>query len=233
LKPRILFLIPARKGSKGLPQKNIMSFGGSTLIERAVNQAKSCAKVNDVICVSTNDDVAIEIVKKMGIDIPFKRPARLAADETSMEDVIRHALQFYTNFGEQFDCVVLLQPTSPLRDIKEIKSVINRFDGSQEMIVTVNKSKENPYFNLFEETKDGKLIKSKSSDYKTRQEVPRCFVLNGAVYLISTTTLNQKSISDIKFLDKVEMPLERSIDIDTKSDWDLALYYLKKLNENN
>lgn len=233
MKPRILFLIPARKGSKGLPQKNIMSFGGSTLIERAVNQAKSCAKVNDVICFSTNDDVAIEIIKKMGIDVPFKRPARLASDETSMEEVIRHALQFYTHFGEQFDCVVLLQPTSPLRDIKDIKAVINRFDGSQEMIVTANKSKENPYFNLFEETKDGKLIKSKSGYYKTRQEVPRCFALNGAVYLISRATLDQKAMKDITYLEKIEMPVERSIDIDTKFDWDLALYYFEKFNENN
>lgn len=233
MKLKILFLIPARKGSKGLPKKNIMPFGDTTLIERAINQAKSCAHINDEICLSTNDEIAIEIVRKMGINVPFKRPDRLASDKSSMEEVIQHALQFYAHLGKNFDCVVLLQPTSPLREINDIKAVINRFDGSQEMIVTVNKSKENPYFNLFEETKDGKLIKSKSSDYKTRQEVPRCFVLNGAVYLISTTTLNQKSISDIKFLDKVEMPLERSIDIDTKSDWDLALYYLKKLNENS
>ena len=231
--PRILFLIPARKGSKGLPKKNIMPFGETTLIERAVNQAKSCAKANDVICLSTNDEVAIEIVEKMGVDVPFKRPEELATDKSSMEEVIRHALQFYAHLGENFDCVVLLQPTSPLRDINDINAVISCFDGNQEMIVTVKKSKENPYFNLFEETILGKLIKSKNGDYKTRQQLPKCYVLNGAVYLISTNTLKQKSMSDIKFLDKVEMPAERSIDIDTKSDWDFALYYLKKLNENS
>ena len=226
-------MIPARKGSKGLPKKNTMSFGDATLIERAVNQAKSCAKVNDVICLSSNDEVAIKIVEKMGIDVPFKRPEEFASDKSSMEEVIRHALQFYANLGENFDCVVLLQPTSPLRNINDMNAVINCFDGNQEMIVTVNKSKENPYFNLFEETTSGKLIKSKDGDYKTRQELPKCYVLNGAVYLISTNILKQKSMRDIKFLDKVEMPVERSIDIDTKSDWDFALYYLNKLNENS
>lgn len=231
--PKILFLIPARKGSKGLPKKNIKPFGDATLIERAINQAKSCAKENDVICLSTNDEVAIEIVEKMGIDVPFKRPEELASDNSSMEEVIRHALQFYAHLGKNFDCVVLLQPTSPLRNINDIKAVINRFDGNQEMIVTVNESKENPYFNLFEETISGKLIKSKSGYYKTRQEVPRCFALNGAVYLISRATLDQKAMKDITCLEKIEMPVERSIDIDTKFDWDLALYYLEKFYENN
>lgn len=230
MKPKILFLIPARKGSKGLPLKNILPFGDSTLIEKAILQAKSCAKTNDVICLSSNDDNAIEIVKGMGLEVPFKRPESLASDKSSMEDVIRHALAFYHHLGKQFDCVVLLQPTSPLRNVNDIKAVIGQFDGNQEMIVTVNKSKANPYFNLYEQTKEGQLIKSKSGKFTSRQALPECYVLNGAVYLISISTLNQKAMSEITLLEKVEMPMERSIDIDTKHDWDLALYYQENQN---
>ena len=229
----ILYLIPARKGSKGVPSKNTIPFGNSNLITLALNQAKMCANGNDIICLSSNDTAAISIAEDMGLEVPFIRPENLATDSAGMNDVIDHALNFYSNKGIKFECIVLLQPTSPLRKKEDILAVISKYDGSQEMIVTVNESKQNPYFNLFEEDKNGFLIKSKVGDFKTRQSLPACYTLNGAVYLIPVNVFLQKGMSNIKFIDKVIMPPQRSIDIDTKDDWDLAEYYFKKLNENN
>lgn len=233
MRPRILFIIPARKGSKGLPNKNIKPFGKTTLIELAIDNARQCARKDDIICLSTNDELAIDLAERRGIMVPFVRPDNLADDTTSMEKVIRHAMNYYYKKGEVFDCIVLLQPTSPLRSSRDIDAVIELYDGTQEMIVTVNKAKENPYFNIYEESDKGKLIKSKSGKFTNRQSLPNCFTLNGAVYLLPITTLEKKSIHQISMLDKVEIPVTRSIDIDTQDDWDLALYYFNKINEDS
>ena len=112
-----------------------------------------CANEDDIICLSSNDSTAIAIAKNMGLEVPFIRPENLATDTAGMNDVIDHALNFYSNKGIEFESIVLLQPTSPLRNKEDILSVINKYDGSQEMIVTVNESKQNPYFNLLKKVK--------------------------------------------------------------------------------
>lgn len=221
----ILYLIPARKGSKGLPNKNNLNFDGKTLVEIALNHAASCSKSDDIICLSTNDDEVIFKAKENGVNVYFKRPDSISGDKTVMEDVIFHALSYFEKNGKYFDLVILLQPTSPLRQAKDILNVIELYDGSQEMIVTVYRARENPYFNLYKKTENGILEKFIKNDFEIRQQTPELYVLNGAVYLYNVRALKVKGIKGLLPSGMIKMPFSRSIDIDSQEDWDLATHF--------
>jgi N-acylneuraminate cytidylyltransferase len=231
-----LFLIPARAGSKGLPNKNKKLLNGKPLICYTIEFALLNAKSNDVICITTDDAEIIEIVKtKYNLEVPFVRPSKLSDDKANTFDVIIHALDFYENNNISFNKILLLQPTSPLRIQKDFE-IINQIYGETQadMVVTVKKSKENPYFTLFEENNEGNLIKIKSnSEYTNRQDCPSVYVYNGSMYLVNTKIFLQLLNFNFVNIKKYEMPDSRSIDIDTQADWILAEYYLNIMNENS
>ena len=220
----ILYLIPARAGSKGLPGKNIKLLNGKHLISYSIDFALANAKQSDEICISSDDEEVINIAKKQGVGVPFKRPAHLASDVSSTDDVLIHALDYYKNKGKKFDTIMLLQPTSPFRINVDFENVINEYDEFCDMVVTVKEAKENPYFTLFEDKGNGYLIKSKSSDFCRRQDCPKVYAYNGSIYLIRVSSLQKSKIHEFKKIRKVVMPQERSIDIDTMEDWILAEY---------
>src|SRR5215469_16971392 len=116
---RILMIITARAGSKGLPGKNTKMLGGKPLVAYTIEFAQKVKTDNDVICVSTNDDTVIEVAKSYGLDVPFKRPEELASDTAGSYDVILHALNHFEAKGQFFDAVLLLQPTSPFRVVED------------------------------------------------------------------------------------------------------------------
>lgn len=224
---RILYLIPARAGSKGVPKKNIKLLGSKPLIAYSVEFALSNLTVEDELCISTDDDEVIEIVENMGVKVPFKRPADLADDTASSYDVILHALKFYEEKGQVFDVILLLQPTSPIRTKEDFSKLIESYSCDIDMVVSVKQSKENPYFNLFEESSDGLLKKSKEGNYVRRQDCPKVYAFNGSMYLINTASVKKSSLSEFTKIKKVTMPEERSVDIDTFADWNLVEFYLK------
>ncbi|WP_295795865.1 acylneuraminate cytidylyltransferase family protein [Mucilaginibacter sp.] len=229
---KILYLIPARGGSKGLPGKNILDLGGKPLIAYSIDIAKQVLAEGDEICVSTDDDDIIQKVKSLGIEPPFIRPAELAADTSGTHEVILHALNFYEQErGTVFDVVMLLQPTSPFRTLRHITDVIELMGAhpDAEMVVSVRESKDNPYFNLFEETDNGYLKKSKAGNYTRRQDCPKVFAYNGSVYLIKVAAVKEKPLHSLEKIIKYRMDDPYNLDIDTWQDWNIAEQVIRKI----
>jgi len=223
-----IIIIPARKGSKGLPNKNIKKLNGKPLVSYSIEYAQKIKKSSDIICVSSDDERVEKIVKKYPMVEFLIRPKTLAKDNTSMESVIKHLIDQYEKKNLFFDSIVLLQPTSPIRKIKDFKLISKKFNNKVDMVVSVKKANENPYYSLFEENKDGYLVKSKSSKITRRQDAPDVYCLNGSFFMININSLKKESIFNFSKILKVEMPIERSIDIDTKYDLD----YLNFLIDN-
>ena len=225
---KILYLIPARAGSKGLPGKNVKILGDKPLIAHTIDFALKNIKEEDELCISSNDAEVLDIAKSLRIDVPFVRPEELASDTANSYDVIMHAIKYYEDNNKCFDLVLLLQPTSPFRSQDDFDTLIQSYDDEVEMVVSVKKAKENPYFTLFEENESGFLDKSKKGDFQRRQDCPDVFAFNGSMYLLKVSALKNRSINEFKKIKKIVMPEERSIDIDTMADWILAEFYLNK-----
>lgn len=220
---KTLWLIPARGGSKGIPDKNLKPFCGESLVSRAVKQALECAQEDDVVFVSTDSHQIRNEAEKAGVEIPFMRPDELASDNAGTYPVILHVLEEFKKRGNEFDRVILLQPTSPFRTVEDIRNAARLWSPLSDMVVSVVDSKANPYFNLFETDKDGYLIHSKGNgEYARRQDVPKVWEYNGAVYVMTVKSLFNSPMSQFKKILPYEMPSSRSIDLDTPEDWQIA-----------
>lgn len=228
---KILYIIPARAGSKGLPHKNYKLLNNKPLIEYSVDFALENMTADDELCVSTNDHGIIEILEKRGIAVPFVRPEELSNDTAGSYEVLLHAVNYYKKQGKEFDALLLLQPTSPIRAREDFVNVMKAFDGDCDMVVTVKESKESPYFNLFEENTNGFLEKSKQGSFAGRQLAPVVYAYNGSIYLISIRSLQKSKLSEFEKIKKVIMPPERSVDIDTMADWLVAEYYMNEISK--
>ncbi len=221
-----IFIIPARKGSKGMPNKNVRSLFGRPLISYSIEYAISVSTPKDIICV-TSDDERIEKITNKYNQVQFiKRPKVLAKDKSSMESVINHVVKLYEKNRISFESIVLLQPTSPIRKASDFSKIKKKFKNTVDMVVSVKKAKENPYYLLYEEDKNGYLYKSKVSKTIRRQDAPIVYCLNGSFFMIRTNSLKKKSILDFSKILKVEMPPERSIDIDNESDWNYLSFLI-------
>ena len=215
----LLYLIPARGGSKGIPHKNIKLLCGKPLITYSIDVARQLTDDQN-ICVSTDDEKIIQTVTDYGLAVPFKRPVCLATDSASTYDVLLHAIKFYENLGKQYDGIVLLQPTSPLRTAQQIEQAIQLYDDSIDAVVSVCESPQNPYYNLFEEGEEGYLYISKGNGkIKRRQEAPPVWMFNGAIYIFNISSLKKGYFNTFNRIKKYIMPLEVSIDLDTMTDW--------------
>ena len=218
---KYLVVIPARGGSKGVLKKNIKELDGKPLIQYTLEAARSVFN-NDEICVSTDSLEIKNVVEDIGLKVPFLRPKSLATDNSSTYDVLLHALDYYNNLGYFPSIIVLLQVTSPFRTGKHIKEALALYKNNLDMVVSVKETQSNPYYVLFEETKDGWLKKSKSSNFTRRQDCPKVWEYNGAIYVINTKTLIEKPLYLFEKVKKYEMDEESSLDIDTPLDWKIA-----------
>jgi CMP-N,N'-diacetyllegionaminic acid synthase len=226
-----LIVIPARGGSKGVPGKNIKPLNGKPLIYHTIEAARVAYNDNQ-ICVSTDDLEIKEVVEKAGLHVPFLRPSKLANDHAGMREVLLHALAYYEDRGYNADVIILLQPTSPFRKAKDIQSAIALFDQECDMVVSVKETKSNPYYVLKEEDNEGWLKSSKQGDFARRQDCPKVYELNGALYIIDVKALKIKEISKFTKVRKYIMSELNSIDIDTEHDWAMAeFFYEKYINE--
>lgn len=217
-----LFVIPARGGSKGIPGKNIKPLGGKPLIAYSVEVARQLAPDCD-ICVSTDDQAIADVVREMGLEVPFMRPDYLATDHCGTYEVLLHAVQFYENLGRNYDTLVLLQPTSPLRTALDVRRCLEAYSPDVDMVVTVVEAASNPYYNCYETDAEGFLHISKGDgSYVRRQDAPKAWEYNGAVYVINIDRLKQMPLSRFPRRRMVEMERSRSIDLDTPLDWLVA-----------
>lgn len=226
---KALYLIPARGGSKGLPGKNIRPLGGIPLIAHSIGQAVAAAPASDDVVVSTDSEEIAAIAREAGANVPFMRPAELATDTAGSREVILHAVDFLKEKGKEYDTVVLLQPTSPLRDPEDIRRGVNLFrERRPGMVVSAAPARTNPYYNAFECDADGFLKISKGDGLVTRrQDAPEVWEFDGSIYVIDTEALrNSPSIAQIPKI--LPLPLKtKGVDIDSELDFIIAEKLLK------
>ena len=225
---KTLYVIPARGGSKGIPHKNIRPLGGLPLIGYSINVARCFADDAD-ICVSTDDQEIAAVAEGMGLHVPFMRPDYLATDTCGTYEVLLHAVDFYHQKGIDYDRMVLLQPTSPFRTKEDVEKALALYREDIDMVVTVKEAASNPYYNCYEPDENGFLSISKGDGkYTRRQDAPKVWEYNGAVYVINIESLKKMPLN--KFTRRVmcEMSLHNSIDLDTEFDWTVAEMMLEK-----
>lgn len=217
-----LFVIPARGGSKGIPGKNIKPLCGKPLIAYSVEVARQLADDRD-ICVTTDDEAIADVVRNLGLEVPFMRPAYLATDGCGTYEVLLHAVKYYEDLGRDYDTLVLLQPTSPMRTADDVRAAIKAYSPDIDMVVTVTEASSNPYYNCYETDAEGFLHISKGDgSFVRRQDAPKAWEYNGAVYVINIDSLKRMPLSKLSRRKMVEMSRERSVDLDTPLDWLVA-----------
>lgn len=219
---KILTIIPARGGSKGIPRKNIKSFDGRPLIYYTIDCARAICP-NENICVSTDDDEIIQVVEDYGLDVPFKRPSELATDTAGTYEVLLHALDFFEKQGRQYDVVVLLQNTSPFRKAEQVKEALALYREDVDMVVSVKECAANPYYCVFEENQEGflKICKGDGNIFR-RQDAPKVYEYNGAIYVMNAEVLKTTHMHKMQKRVKYVMDDLSSFDLDTMWDWKMA-----------
>ncbi len=220
---RILAIIPARGGSKGLPGKNLRPLGGRPLIAWTVEAGRQSRYVSELI-VSTDCPKIADEAAAAGARVPFIRPAGLAGDTAQIMDAVIHAIERLQEDGQTFDLVLLLQPTSPLRSSEDIDKAIELFFARQaEAVVSVCENDHHPWWsNTLPENGNMVGFLRPEALNTNRQDLPSYYRLNGAIYLADIGALkNHQSFYGPGTFAYV-MPRERSVDIDSALDFHLA-----------
>lgn len=216
-----LVVIPARGGSKGLPGKNIKRLNNKPLIHYTIEAAREVFDDPSII-ISTDDPQIKESAEQTGIKVPFLRPEHLATDTAATADVLLHALEFVEKNNYFPKILILLQPTSPLRNSRHIKEAMKLYKTGVDMVVSVKETKSNPYYVLFEENSNGFLEKCKNANFLRRQDCPKVWEYNGAIYIINVAQLKEKKSLQFEKVIKYVMDEKSSQDIDTPFDWKIV-----------
>lgn len=214
---RVLALIPARGGSKGLPGKNILSVAGRPLLAWSVDAARASRCVDRVV-LSSDDNAIMAAARACGCDVPFVRPAALASDTATTIDVVMHALDALPGY----ELIVLLQPTSPQRTANDIDSACERLAASgAPACVSVCLVDQSPYWMYRLGEGQGLVpVIEPPPGVTRRQDLPPVYALNGAVYVADAAWLRQTRAFVTRETVAHVMPAERSIDIDTIADFE-------------
>ena len=222
-----LVIIPARKGSKAIKNKNKININGKKLIEYTFH-AVTKSNLNAEICLTTDDNEIIKIAKKYKIYSPFIRPKKISTDKATLNQVITHTLSWYKKFKNFTpDYVILLQPTSPGREIRDIKDSINLFKKSNKnSLISVSPPSNHPCEIIVK--KNNKNIFLLKRPKKTqRQSYPEAYFIDGSIYIFKTNFfLNKNKIYDensILYLSKSK----NLVDIDNKKDLSYFIYLNK------
>ncbi len=226
---RVLSIIPARGGSKGIPRKNIVNLSGEPLIAWTINESLKSKYISKTI-VSSDDNEILHISKKYGADT-IKRPADLSNDFSTSESVATHVLKDLSSHNEEFDVLVLLQPTSPLRTFSDIDKALDiLFNNDKATAVISGYNLDNKFLKAFSMNSSGMLSDDINKDYTfvRRQDLPKMFMPNGAIYIANIESfINEGGFYTNNTL-PYEMSKENSLDIDTFTDLSLANMILNK-----
>ena len=224
---KLLGVIPARGGSKGLPGKNIRSFAGLPLIAHTILFARMCPEIQRFV-VSTDSTEIAEIAKEYSADVPFIRPAELAQDATGIWPVVRHALLSVEKlYDETYDSVLLLDPTSPAREPEDISGAIAKLENCPEAdgIIGVSKPDFNPIWNCMVESSGWmKQLVEDGRNYESRQEVPTVYRVNGSLYIWRSEFMHREEFS-WRVTDRhlmFEIPEFRAMSFDTLQEFQRA-----------
>jgi len=213
----VLAVIPARSGSKRIPRKNLKSLRDKPLIAHTIDQAEAATNVTRAV-VSSEDEEIRSVGEAHGGDVPFERPSELATDDVTNVDVVDHALDWATTNDRDYDYVCLLQVTSPFRSPDDIDRALERLDSSDaETVVTVSEFETPPFWYL-EPYFGEEYLWSKTQT----QTVPTLHHPNGAVFAATTAAFRREQSFYTDRTLGVEMPQNRSIDIDEPIDLQIA-----------
>lgn len=225
----IVALICARGGSKGLKNKNLLKINNKSLIERAINQAKSIKEISRVFVSTDSKKIANEAIK-FDAEVPFIRPKYLARDNTSEIKVWKHAVNFFKKRTKlNVDFLVIIPTTAPLRKTNQIKQCIQKAKKENlDILFTATKSNRNPFFNIVKihKKKVSLVCKSKKMVYR-RQDAPKCYDLTTICYVVKVKFLLRCSNLFEGKGNIIEIPKKNSIDIDDKIDFKIAKFFLK------
>ena len=223
---KILAVITARGGSKRLPNKNVLDLAGKPLVAWTIGEANK-SKYIDKIIVSTDNENIAKVSKQYGAEVPFTRPTELSNDTANSISVIKHSIEFFNN---EYDYVILLQPTSPLRSVDDIDKSIELLNDKVKAVVSVTEVDHSPLWSntLPEDFSMKDFIRDDVKNLRS-QDLPTYYRLNGAIY-----------ISDIDYLYEVNgfigdntnahvMEQKKSIDIDTELDFRFAEILVDRL----
>jgi len=228
---KIICFIFARGNSSGLKNKNLLKFNNMSLIEHTIKQAQKIKRI-DKIYISTDSQKIINNIKKTGIEIPFKRPKKLATNRSPEILSWKHAINHLKNKMDiKPDYIISLPVTSPLRSASDIQKCIDLASKKTfDFIFTVNKSNRNPYFNMIKINKKNNNVSivCKIKKIFRRQDAPECFDMNNACFVFKPNyVLKNKNLLKGK-VGTIVMPKHRSLDIDNKYDYNLSKLLFKK-----
>ena len=228
---KILFIVTARGGSKGVPRKNIKLLGGLPLIAYKINAAKKC-KYDNRIIVSTDDEEIASVARKYGGEVPFMRPAHLAEDNSSSMDVVEHAINWIkSNDNEKYDYVCLLEPSSPFATTEDFDKAFDIIvNNNADTLVSLKEVEVSKKF-IFTLDQNGKLsyfydsiLKLQSS--RRQDQMPE-YTMNGCMYIAKFDYVVRNklfhSINSVPYI----MPNHKSIEIDSMDDYNYASYLIE------
>ena len=225
-KMKILSIIPARGGSKGLPRKNIIDLNGKPLIGWTIGASLKSKYITDTI-VSSDDEEILNISQQYGANV-LKRPKELATDIASSESAVEHAIKQLEKQNRVYDYIVLLQPTSPFRDEKDIDKAFEiLFEKKATALISV-KEYDNKILKAFID-KNGFIegIRNNIYPFQRRQDLPKVYMSNGAIYIVKVDEfIKNKSFWTEKTV-KFVMDEIKSMDIDTREDLERIRGYMK------
>ncbi|SFU91888.1 N-acylneuraminate cytidylyltransferase [Polaromonas sp. YR568] len=222
---RTIAFIFARGGSKGVPGKNIKMLDGKPLIAHSIAVARSCASIETVI-VSTDDAAIAAAAREHGAEVPFIRPAELAADSSPEWLAWRHAIEWVQKERGAFDLFVSLPPTSPFRNRQDVESCIQTLveDPAADIVITVKNADRSPYFNMVALDPEGYagLVIKPTASITRRQDAPVVYDITTVAYAAKPSFILKANGIFEGRIKTVKVPPERALDIDTPYDFMLA-----------
>lgn len=227
----LLITICARGGSKGVKGKNVRNLNGKPLIYYTIKQAQKWGKAKHIV-VSTDSEEIVHVARNFGVEVPFVRPADLATDTAGKVGVIRHALISSEQiFGEVYDVVMDLDITSPIRKISDLENAFNLFlEKTPKTLFSVVDAHRNPYFNMVEEDKYGKVHLCKQGNFARRQDAPKVYDMNASIYIYDRQyLLDEKTVSSISDSSIIYLMDEIArTDIDSELDFKFIEFLIKE-----
>ena len=225
---RVVAVVPARGGSKGIPRKNVADLAGKPLLFYTLEAAQGARSVSETV-VSSDDEDILALARRQGATA-LARPAALASDHSACEPVVTDALAQLGRLGRHYQVLVLLQPTSPLRDAGDVEAALKRFfDSDATSLISVYEPPHSPC-KAFRLDQRGMLrgLVDDGAPFRNRQELPTCFYPNGAIFVTGVdrflTTGTLFSERTVPFV----MPRDKSIDIDDAEDLAAAAAFLER-----
>lgn len=227
----MIAIIPARGGSKGLPDKNILEFNGKPLIVHAIEGALNAKSIDRVI-VTTDSKKIADIAAQAGADVPFLRPAELATDDAKAVDVYLHTIEYLMKTEKtKIEKFMVLLPTAPLRTARHIDEAVELLKKENADTLVSMKVAETPISWYFEKNENGRVKNAnlgQGSALNNRQIEKEYYVPNGAIYILDYKLLKEKRTYYSENTVSYNMSSEESIDIDTKYEFDFAEFLAKR-----